>query len=80
LGRAGYSTMAILRMLLHLDQGESEDLRQVLDTPSVEELEDAGGDVYSAADRWLTTLDAWEQRTHTMIELLESMMAAEGYP
>jgi DNA-binding transcriptional MerR regulator len=77
LGRAGYSTMAILRMLLCLDQGKATDLRKVLDTPSAEELEDAGGDVYSAADRWLTTLEGWEQRTHAMIGLLESMIARE---
>jgi DNA-binding transcriptional MerR regulator len=75
--QAGYSMMAIQRMLRHLDQGESEDLRKVLDTPSPEELEDAGGDVYSAADHWLTTLDAWEQRTQAIIELLESMMGGQ---
>ncbi len=77
LSRAGYSTMSILRMLLCLDYGESADLRHVLDTPTTEELEDAGGDVYSAADRWITTLDGWEQRTHAMIELLESMIVRE---
>lgn len=68
LGRAGYSTMAILRMLLHLDQGRSEDLRKVLDTPDPEE------DVYSASDHWLTTLEGWEARTHGIIELLEGMI------
>lgn len=45
LRRAGYSMMAILRMLLHLDQGRGGNLRQVLDTPRPDE------DVYTAADR-----------------------------
>jgi DNA-binding transcriptional MerR regulator len=49
LRRAGYSTMAILRMLLRLDQGQKGDPRQILDTPRPDE------DVYSAADRWLST-------------------------
>ena len=75
LGQAGYSIMAIQRMLRQLDRGQSDDLRTVLDTPTPEELEDAGGDVYSAADHWLTTLKGWEERTHAMIELLESMIA-----
>jgi DNA-binding transcriptional MerR regulator len=79
LSRAGYSIMAILRMLLHLDQGTSDDLRQTLDTPTPEELEEGGGDVYSAADRWLTTLEEWERRTHALIGLLESMIAREYY-
>jgi hypothetical protein len=79
LSRAGYSIMAILRMLLHLDQGTSDDLRKTLDTPTPEELEEGGGDVYSAADRWLTTLEGWERRTQALIGLLESMIARERY-
>ena len=48
--RAGYSMMAILRMLLQLDRGA--DPRQALDTPHPDE------DVYTAADRWLSLDDA----------------------
>lgn len=68
LRHAGYSMMAILRMLLQLDRGEADDLRKALDTPSPDE------DVYSAADQWLTTLTDWEQRTNEMIALLEAMI------
>ena len=65
--RSGYSTMAILRMLLQLDQGHSGDLRQALDTPRPDE------DVYYAADRWLSTLSEHEQRASQMIAQLEEM-------
>jgi excisionase family DNA binding protein len=68
LRQAGYSMMAVLRMLLQLDAGRSENLRAALDTPREDE------DVYSAADRWLTTLENWEGRTTEMIALLESMI------
>jgi DNA-binding transcriptional MerR regulator len=68
LSRAGYSLMAILRMLLQLDRGQKEDLRQVLDTPRPDE------DVYSAADRWLSTLVAFEQRARELIAQLEEMV------
>ena len=66
--RAGYSVMAILRMLLHLDQGGQGDLRQVLDTPRPDD------DVYVAADRWLSTLAEHEQRAMDMITQLEKMI------
>ncbi len=68
LRRAGYSPMAILRMLLQLDRGAAEDLRELLDTPRSDE------DVYSAADRWLSTLTTWEERACEMITLLEIML------
>jgi DNA-binding transcriptional MerR regulator len=66
--RAGYSTMAILRMVLFLDRVRPGDLRQVLDTPRADE------DVYSAADHWLSTLDAFEQRALDLIAQLEKMI------
>jgi DNA-binding transcriptional MerR regulator len=69
--RAGYSTMAILRMLLHLDQGQRNDLRQVLDTP------DADEDVCSAADRWLSALAEQERRALDMIAQLEKKWQAK---
>ncbi len=74
LRRAGYSPMAILRMLLQLDRGEAEDLRELLDTPRSDE------DVYSAADRWLSTLTMWEERACEMITLLEMMLERERWP
>ncbi|HDQ73899.1 MAG TPA: MerR family transcriptional regulator [Chloroflexi bacterium] len=66
--RAGYSVMAVLRMLLHLDRGGEGDLRQVLDTPRPED------DVYVAADRWLSTLAEHEQRAADVIAQLEKMI------
>lgn len=68
LRQAGYSPMAILRMLLELDQGKTEDLRRALDTPRPDE------DAFSAADRWLTTLAGQEQRSEELIALLEDMV------
>jgi DNA-binding transcriptional MerR regulator len=68
LNRAGYSIMAILRLMLHLDRGGEGDPRQVLDTPRPDE------DVYSAADRWLSALDELEQRADDMITQLEDMI------
>ena len=68
LRRAGYSTMAILRMLLRFDQGLTGDLRQVLDTPRPDE------DAVYAADRWLSTLATHEGRAREMIAQLEAMI------
>mgnify|MGYP005832486233 CR=1 FL=1 len=71
LRQAGYSMMAILRMLLSLDRGQTQNLRQVLDTPRPDE------DVYSAADRWLSTLAAQEQRALDIIAQLETMIGKQ---
>jgi DNA-binding transcriptional MerR regulator len=68
LSRAGYSQMSILRMLLHLDRGEVDNLRQVLDTPRPDE------DVQYAADHWLSTLGELEQRAADIIVQLEHML------
>jgi DNA-binding transcriptional MerR regulator len=65
---AGYSTMAILRMMLHIKDGLPGDLRQVLDTPRPDE------DIYSAADRWLSTLSEQEERSLHIIAHLEEMI------
>lgn len=62
---AGYSTMAVLRMLLRLDQGQTDNLRAALDTPREDE------DAYFAADRWLTTLRAQEELAQRLIRLLD---------
>jgi DNA-binding transcriptional MerR regulator len=69
LSRSGYSMMAVLRMLLVLDQGQKADLRQVLDTPRPDE------DVCSAADRWLSALTEQELRALELIDILEEMIA-----
>ncbi len=65
---AGYSTMAILRMMLQLDSGEGRDLRAALDTPRPDE------DVYTAADQWLTTLSEQEDRANRLIAQIEVML------
>lgn len=68
LSRAGYSLMAILRMLIQLDRGKKTDLRQSLDTPQPDE------DVYTASDRWLSTLADQEQIALRVIELIEDII------
>lgn len=65
---AGYSSMAILRMTLHLKGGGLGDLRRVLDTPRPDE------DIYSAADRWLSALGEQLDRSWQMISQLEEMI------
>jgi len=68
LARAGYSQMAILRMLLQLDRGDTTNLRQSLDTPAPDD------DLQSAADRWLTTLTDQEQVALRLIDLVEDII------
>jgi DNA-binding transcriptional MerR regulator len=68
LSRAGYSQMAILRMMLHLDREQEGNLRQVLDTPRPDE------DIYTAADRWLSALAEQEHRARDLISQLETMI------
>jgi DNA-binding transcriptional MerR regulator len=71
LRQAGYSIMAILRMLLQLDAGQRGGLREALDTPRPDE------DAFSAADRWLSNLAEHEQRAWEIIRQLEAMIAEE---
>ncbi len=66
--RAGYSMMAVLRMVLQLNQGRREGLREALDTPRPDE------DILSASDRWLSTLAEQEQRALAMIAQIEDMI------
>jgi DNA-binding transcriptional MerR regulator len=68
LSRAGYSQMAILRMMLHLDASAGTGLRQALDTPGPDE------DVHVAADRWLSSLAQQEERAADLIDQLEAMI------
>ncbi|MBN1438225.1 MAG: MerR family transcriptional regulator [Anaerolineales bacterium] len=65
--RAGYSTMAVLRAMRHLDSGGGKKLRRVLDTPRPEE------DVLWAADRWLSTLAEQEARARKILAQLRKM-------
>jgi DNA-binding transcriptional MerR regulator len=71
LRRAKYSVMSILRMLIHLDRGHTEDLRAVLDTPRPDE------DAYTASDRWLSTLSDLEDRALGIISQLERMIVKQ---
>jgi DNA-binding transcriptional MerR regulator len=66
--RAGYSMMAILRMLRHLDEGSKGDVRTVLDTPN------EGEEVLTAADQWLSNLEIQEEKCQAMIAQLEKMI------
>lgn len=68
LSRAGYSLMAILRMLLQLDRGVTTNLRHSLDTPAPDE------DVYTASDQWLSTLADQEQVARQLIALIEDII------
>ncbi len=74
LRNTGYSPMAILRMLVQLDGEGSDDLRASLDTPSPDE------DVYSAADRWITTLAGQEELALKLIDLIEERIRTELSP
>lgn len=65
---AGYSTMAILRLMHHLDSGHTDHLRELLDTPA------SGEDLCSAADQWISTIKAQEQRALQVIDQIELMM------
>ncbi|MBI5031349.1 MAG: MerR family transcriptional regulator [Chloroflexi bacterium] len=68
LRQAGYSPMAILRMLLQLDQGKKKNLRLALDTPRPDE------DAYTASDRWLSTLAEQEARARQMMAQLKKLV------
>lgn len=70
--QARYSQMAILRMLLRLDQGETQRLREVLDTPREDE------DIFYATDKLLTTLGELEERSAEVIDLLGETIKKQG--
>ena len=64
LSHAGYSHMAMLRMFIELDGGNTRDLKKVLDTPRADE------DIFTAADHWLTTLNRQEKLAKRVIQLI----------
>jgi hypothetical protein len=69
LSKAGYSHMAMLRMFIELDKGNTRDLKKTLDTPREDE------DIFTAADQWLTTLHEQEQLAQRVIRLFEEQIA-----
>jgi DNA-binding transcriptional MerR regulator len=69
---AGYSTMAILRMMLVFDQGQRDGLRQALNTPRSDE------DIIFATDRWLSTLAETEEQALRLVAQLDKMLHATG--
>ncbi len=66
--RSRYSMMSILRMLNKLDEGETGQLREALDTPGSEE------DALYVTDHWLTTLSELEGAAHELIEQIEATL------
>ncbi|MFC1946936.1 MerR family transcriptional regulator [Chloroflexota bacterium] len=73
LSHAGYSTMAILRMLSQMDRGNKVDVRYVLDTPGPDE------DIFYAADHRISTLAKWERQAEKMITHLKTMLSRYQY-
>ena len=71
LRKAGYSHMAILRMFLELDKGNTRDLKKTLDTPRPDE------DIFGAADRWLTTLHAQEKMAREVIHFITEIITSK---
>ncbi len=72
--RAGYSMMAILRMVTQLDKGHTENLRQALDTPLPED------DVWMVNDHWLSALTEFNRRALLVVGHLEGMIAKRYDP
>jgi len=71
LSHAGYSHMAMLRMFIELDRGNTRNLKKVLDTPREDE------DIFTAADHWLTTLQGQKELAWRVIQLIEEMIATK---
>jgi DNA-binding transcriptional MerR regulator len=69
LSHAGYSHMAILRLFIELDKGNTRDLKKTLDTPRADE------DIFTAADHWLTTLQEQEKLAQRVMRFIEELMA-----
>jgi DNA-binding transcriptional MerR regulator len=72
LSKAGYSHMSILRMIIELDKGNIHNLKKTLDTPRPDEE-----DIFTAADRWLTTLHAQEKMARQVIEQINEIIASK---
>jgi DNA-binding transcriptional MerR regulator len=72
LSRAGYGMSAILRMLIQLDESGTSDLRRALDTPRPDE------DIYTARDRWITTLADHERGAQAIVALMAEIIRAQA--
>jgi DNA-binding transcriptional MerR regulator len=68
--QARYSQMAILRMLLRLDEGQTQSLRQVLDTPRDDE------DIFHITDQLLTALKDLEIKSQGIIDMIGDILQA----
>jgi DNA-binding transcriptional MerR regulator len=68
LSHAGYSHMAMLRMFIELDGGNTRSLKKALDTPRPDE------DIFTAADNWLTTLLTQEKLAKHVIKMIEEII------
>lgn len=66
--QARFSQMAILRMLLKLDAGETRFLREALDTPPDDE------DIFYITDQLLTALADLDEKSQQVIDLLGEIL------
>jgi DNA-binding transcriptional MerR regulator len=67
--QAGYSQMAILRMLNQFDAGQSDNLRDALHVPLDEDQS-----IQALADRWLASLVELEDRAQAVIRQVSRMI------
>jgi DNA-binding transcriptional MerR regulator len=67
--QAGYSLMAVLRMLLAFDAGNTENLRDALNVPR-----EADEHIQIIADRWLSSLLELEGRAQAIIRQIGHMI------
>jgi DNA-binding transcriptional MerR regulator len=67
--QSGYSLMAILRMLLQFDAGQTNNLRDALNVPHQED-----GELQVVADRWLASLVELEERAQAIIRQIGRMI------
>lgn len=69
LRRARYSTMSILRLLHHLDAGQTDHLREILDAPPPE----MNIERYPT-DSWLSTLDTMQSSAQAIHDILQTLL------
>jgi DNA-binding transcriptional MerR regulator len=74
LSHAGYSHMAMLRMFIELDKGNTRNLKKALDTPRADE------DIFTAADHWLTTLNGQKKLAKRVINMVEEIIESKSKP
>jgi DNA-binding transcriptional MerR regulator len=75
--QSGYSLMAILRMLLQFDSGQTDNLRDALNLP----VEDSANEAINIiADRWLASLMTLEDRAQAIIRQVGRMIEMHYTP